>query len=138
MASTDFDLDSLVRNNNFDFISALSSAEDDFDSNLETLDTPYSQSAFLTEYQDPSSLSSENFPFNNLTIFSLNIQSLPAKFTDFFDLICLLSKLKCAPDIICLQEIWKIHDSSPYSLPGYQEFIFTCRSTTQGGGWVFM
>ena len=136
MVDPGFDLDNLVSNNNFDFISSLTSPVDQsnhpFD--LDFSDTPYTQSDFLTEYIDPTAFCNKMSNLNNLSILSLNIQSLSSKYTEFFDLIVLLTKHNCSPEIICLQEIWQIPDPSIFSLPGYQPLIFKCRATLQGGG----
>ena len=135
MVGTAFDLDSLVSNTNFDFISSLTSNSDDTHPfNSDFSDTPYSQSTFNTEFKDPTAYCDQFNNFNNLSLLSLNIQSLPSKYNKFFDLIVLLSKFNCSPDIICLQEIWQVPDHLAFSLPGYQPLIFKCRSSTQGGG----
>ena len=65
---------------------------------------------------------------------SLNIQSLPAKYTDLKCLIISLLKHNCSPDIICIQETWNVIDPSLFSLPNYQPLIVKCRQLSQGGG----
>jgi len=65
---------------------------------------------------------------------SLNIQSLPAKFVDFKDFISQLAITNSLPDIICLQEIWNIHDVSVFCIPGYFPLECTLRTQSQGGG----
>ena len=136
MIGSAFDLDSLVSNNNFDFISSLSNDEDQSDQlfNFDNSDTPYTQSAFKTEYVDPTTFCNSPISSNNLCLFTLNIQSLPAKFTEFQELITLFDKNDRSPEVICLQEIWNIPDPSAFSIPGYQPLIFSCRQSTQGGG----
>ena len=59
-----------------------------------------------------------------LSFFSANIQSLPAKFSDLKEL---LVSLEVDFDVICLQELWRIHDEDLYRLPGYK-FVFKSRS----------
>ncbi len=74
--------------------------------------------------------------YNNHCSFSymtFNIQSLPAKFNLLQELIQSLINSKCEPDIIFLQEIWKLPDSSLFNLTGYN-FIFKTRGASQGGG----
>ena len=136
MGDPSFDLDDLVSNNNFDFISSLHHSHDTSDHpfNLDDIGSPYIHSSFKTEYIDPSSYSTRFSNISNLSIFSLNIQSLPSKFVELSDLIILLSKSNCNPDIICLQEIWQIPDPTSFNLPGYQPLIYSCRTGTQGGG----
>jgi len=70
-----------------------------------------------------------------LSIFSLNIQSISAKFQEFLELINLFSAHNCSPDVICLQELWRFPEYANFSLPGYNPLIFKLRnSNTQGGG----
>jgi exonuclease III len=71
----------------------------------------------------------------NLSIFTFNIQSLPAKFVEFSELIRCLQLVNAEPDIICLQEIWQFPDHSLFQLPGYADLIFKQRrNNVQGGG----
>jgi hypothetical protein len=65
---------------------------------------------------------------------SINIQSLPAKFLEFSEMISFMSKHKCNPDIICIQETWKIVDPELFCLPGYHCPVFKVRDLKQGGG----
>ena len=52
-----------------------------------------------------------------LTVLSLNIQSLPAKYVEFSELINEFSSPDSFPDVVCLQEMWKIVDNLIFSLP---------------------
>ena len=63
----------------------------------------------------------------------INIQSLPAKFVEFSDLI---SQFSCdsSPDIICLQETWKIVDNSFFPLANYHTLETNLRQESRGGG----
>ena len=65
---------------------------------------------------------------------SLNIQSLPAKFTELKNFISQLAINNSLPDIICLQELWNLHDVSAFSIPGYFPLECTLRTLSQGGG----
>jgi exonuclease III len=70
---------------------------------------------------------------------SFNIQSLPAKFHELKELIHMLSSSKCSPDVICLQEIWQIHENMDFSLPGYSKLEYKIRNNNvQGGGLAYM
>ena len=64
----------------------------------------------------------------------INIQSLPAKFNEFTDLISQLSSANCCPDIICLQEIWQLKDPDMFNIAGYTFFSLLRNSNVQGGG----
>ena len=70
----------------------------------------------------------------NLSLLSLNIQSLPAKFNEFSDLLNDLSLSKINPDLICLQETWQIPDPSLFKIPNYQPIEINSRSLARGGG----
>jgi hypothetical protein len=66
---------------------------------------------------------------------SFNIQSLPAKFTEFSEMISFMANKNCSPDIICLQETWKIIDPDMFVLYGYHAPVFKLRNNNaQGGG----
>ena len=71
-------------------------------------------------------------PSENLSFYSINIQSLPAKFAEFQEQ---LTTFKYPFDIICVQEIWRIHDDDLYNLPGYT-FVYKSRSNNMQGGGV--
>ena len=132
-----FNLSSLVNNPSYDFLSFLTNSEENADSpdSFTThSESPYSQSNFLTHYTDITSLSSTLNTNTQLSILSLNIQSLPSKYNDLLELISSLSSHHCQPDLICLQEIWSVMDSDHFPLPGYQPLTFKTRTTCQGGG----
>jgi len=135
-----FDLPSLVNNPNFNFINSVLAGDDGdpLPSAGDFSDSPYSHSTFNTYYVDTPSLITQIKNNPNLSIMSLNIQSLPAKFLTFRDLILQLSSSNCPPDIICLQEVWNVMDPSLFPLPGYQSLVTKTRSTGQGGGWGSM
>ena len=75
-----------------------------------------------------NTLSTEKF-----TVLSLNIQSLPAKFTQFNDLISQFPN-NSAPDVICIQETWQIIDNSFFPLPNYHPLEINTRQLARGGG----
>jgi len=132
-----FNLSSLVNNPSYDFLNFLTNSEENADSpdSFTThSESPYSQSNFLTHYTDITSLSSTLNTNTQLSILSLNIQSLPSKYNDLLELISSLSSHHCQPDLICLQEIWSVMDSDHFPLPGYQPLTFKTRTTCQGRG----
>ena len=69
---------------------------------------------------------------NNLTIASLNVQSLQSKLPALKEFII---ETKLAFNIIALQETWTIHHPEFIVLPGYK-FIHTNRKVNRGGGWL--
>ena len=70
---------------------------------------------------------------NKFSVLSLNIQSLPAKFAEFSDLISQYPINLC-PEIICLEETWKIIDNSFFPLANYHMLETNLCSETRGGG----
>ena len=128
-------LDDVQSDARFDFLSFFSqedeneSVPDSFFINNQC--SPYSNINLSCSYLDV-----ENF--NNLspekfTVLSLNIQSLPAKFLEFTDLISQF-KNNSTPDVICIQETWKIIDNSLFPLSNYHPLETNHRQTARGGG----
>ena len=69
------------------------------------------------------------------SILSINIQSISAKFADLCSFISSLAANNCSPDIICLQEIWRIPGNEHLIIDGYHPLEFQCRrNNVQGGG----
>ena len=96
--------------------------------------SPYSNLNLSCTYLELENISDlNNSKFN---VLSLNIQSLPAKFMEFTDLI---SQFLCAdlcPDVICLQETWNIIDNSAFPLSNYHTLETNLRHGARGGGGV--
>ena len=98
-------------------------------------DSPYSNLDVQCNYFDESKFVSTYSKTDKFSIFSLNIQSLPAKFHEFQELIQNFQVNKCEPDVICLQETWQIVDSSSLLLNDYNPLECKLRSNSvQGGG----
>jgi endonuclease/exonuclease/phosphatase (EEP) superfamily protein YafD len=141
--NNDFSMDNLSSNPDFDFISKLIGGDrhndDYFHTNLfETndADSPYSSSIFKCSYLDPIETCNYRYLCNDkrVSILSLNIQSLPAKFNDLKELIDMFDSKQCLPDIILLQEIWQFSKEKLFELPNYYPLIYKCRATARGGG----
>jgi hypothetical protein len=134
----DFSIGSLTANPNFDFIHNINSNTNDDHGSLSFFDdnddSPYNPNAFQCSYVDINTLCSSNVNSKNLTFMSLNIQSLPAKYSELKDLLNLTASLGFLPDIIMLQEIWQVPDASLFPLSSYQPLLFKCRERGQGGG----
>ena len=69
-----------------------------------------------------------------LSILSLNIQSLSSKFSELSELLNELESTKSQPDLICLQEVWQIHNISSFNLPNYHPLEINLRNAARGGG----
>jgi hypothetical protein len=69
------------------------------------------------------------------SVLSVNIQSLPAKFNKFAELIKAMQNDNTHPNVICLQELWKLANPDMYVLDGYHPLVFKSRANNvQGGG----
>jgi len=133
MDSHGIPLQDLIDNPNYDFIQQLIKDNDLNDDDYNYSDSPYDNSSFLCSYVDPLNYKITYNP-NSLSFMSLNIQSLHSKFNEFSDLIALLEKDKCAPDVICLQELWQFPEFAKFSLLNYHPLCYKLRNKTQGGG----
>jgi len=133
MADNFFSLNSLTNNPSYDFIKNLYNDDDndpDFD-----IRSPYDLNSFDCSYSDVSSFNSTYNKSPYVSLFSLNIQSLPSKFAELKELIITMCKFGTSPDVICLQELWNFPKDVNFSLPGYGKLIFKLRAgDVQGGG----
>jgi hypothetical protein len=103
--------------------------------NYDDDETPYSESLFSCKYLNETSFCAQFRNNSKFFVMSLNIQSLKAKFNDFRQLISNLLYSNCAPDIICIQEIWQIPSNDLFHLPNYFPLEYlTRRNNVQGGG----
>ena len=128
-------MDRLSNNDQFDFVKQFFPNNDDDSSNIffDADDNPYVNSNIST-YLDESEFTGKYSNNSNLIFYSLNIQSLSSKFNEFNEHICALNEKKCGPDVICLQETWKIPNSSVFNIQGYSELFVKSRHSKQGGG----
>ena len=135
---SEFSLSNLSNNRKFDFSNSLYNANlfinNSQESNL-TDDSPYSNLELSCNYIDETAFVKKYNTSNNFSYLSLNIQSLSSKFNDFNEFINNLTHNNCSPNIILLQEIWRINDASHYNLNNYHPLQFKCRhNNIQGGG----
>ena len=133
----DFSSNSLSNNPNFDLVKILSQihADDENKSDFVSSNSPYDLSEILCTYMSETELICHPKFFVQPSVLSINIQSLSAKFAEFRESILSFSRNNCAPDIICLQEIWRIHDSTIFNIDGYHHLVYKSRSNNvQGGG----
>ena len=119
----------------YNFLSFFNQDEDD-DSIPDSFFTnnqcsPYSNLNLNCSYLEVDKL--KNLSSGKFTVLSLNIQSLPAKFLEFSDLISQFDN-DSTPDIICIQETWKIVDNSFFPLANYHPIETNTRTIARGGG----
>jgi len=132
-----FSLTNIMSNPSFNFSNSLVNA--DFctlnPNNCNEDDSPYTNLDISCSYKDESSFISTYSHLNRFSIMSFNIQSLPAKFTEFQEFILNLNLNYCSPDIILLQEIWHLHNPDSFQIPGYSQLVYKSRANNvQGGG----
>ena len=129
-----FSLNNILKDNSFDYISALNSQDPD-SNNFEFSDSPYDNPSINCTYLDENEFASRPNPPGDLSIFSVNIQSISSKFSELSQFIHNLSSTDSAPDVICLQELWNFPSDASFKLNGYHPLVYTLRhNNTQGGG----
>ena len=137
MADTNFfPMENLKNKPEFDFLSQFNtdnSTNGGINDN-NNIDCPYSNSDIKCSFIDINSFCNKFANEKRLSLMCLNIQSLPAKFNEFSDLISQLSTSDCCPDVICLQELWQLRDPAIFNITGYTFFSLLQNSNTQGGG----
>jgi exonuclease III len=123
-----------MNNPNYDFLHRIRNVDDSNDSHFSINDSPYSDCNIKCNYIDEVGYYEQYKNCKDLAIMSLNVQSLPSKFSEFSEMIAFMYKYNCSPDVICIQETWKIVDPDLFCLPGYHCPIFKIRENRQGGG----
>ena len=91
--------------------------------------SPYTNVNLNCNCLDPDEISKLNS--EKITVFSVNIQSLPAKFSELSEVV---NKFVSAPDVICLQETWQIMDNSFFPVANYHILETNLHSSAKGGG----
>ena len=127
-------LDNLISDPKYNFLNLFHENDDD----ESYVNSPYDSSTFNSKYIDPLSFTQQIKSNNTVSFMTLNIQSISAKFAEFSELISIFDNANCAPDVICLQELWQFSPFLNVSLPGYHPLCFKLRNKTQGGGSVFI
>jgi hypothetical protein len=127
-----YSLNCLSTDPKFDFVETMKHLNSD---EAEYVSSPYEDNLFSSLYVDPSEFTTMYRYCKNVSIMSFNIQSISSKFSDFNELIDILYKADCAPDFICLQELWKFPIYANFVLPGYSCLEYKLRgNNVQGGG----
>ena len=126
-------LDSLSRDPHYDFLSLFS--EDNDDDNvpdsffINNQCSPYSNMNINCSYVQVDELNLLNPA--KFTVLTLNIQSLPSKFSELTEFI---DSFTSCPEIICIQETWNVVDNSFFPLQNYHPLETNLRSNARGGG----
>jgi hypothetical protein len=128
----------LTANPNFDFINNINSNSNDDHGSLnffdDNVDSPYNPNSFNCSYVDINTLCNSNNHPKNLSFMSLNIQSLPAKYSELKDLLDFTASTNFLPDIILLQEIWHVPDDGII----INHYFSNVEQRGGGGGGVYM
>ena len=133
----DFSYDNLSNNPKFDFVKQLhkTNLDDENECNFISANSPYDSSVISCSYMCESDIIRKYRNSFKPSILSINIQSISAKFADLCSFISSLAANNCSPDIICLQEIWRIPGNEHLIIDGYHPLEFQCRrNNVQGGG----
>jgi hypothetical protein len=141
MAASNFSLDDLSGNPHFDFIQSLKNNSNNHENAFvfdlfdpDDLDSPYLSTNFNCNYFDTTSVCNKLSNDTRISVMSINIQSLSAKFNELQEFIDMFPNFESCPDVILLQEIWNVLNSNCFPLINYQPLIFKCRANGQGGG----
>ena len=130
-----FNLDSFEHNQDFNFLNSLNNCDlFNYNEDDNYVDSPYHNVQLQCKYLDETQYISQFSKTKDITFLSFNIQSLPAKFSEFNQFIHNLFINNCAPDVILLQETWRIIDPNYFNLEGYHPLIYKSRRSGQGGG----
>ena len=133
--NTGLGISEIDSNPNFNFINKILQTDDSPDNDFlfnNTDFSPYSEINFNCSYINPEQI--HNLNNSNLSVISINIQSLPAKFNELSDMLSQLNQANFNPDVLCLQETWQISDPSLFNLPNFQNILLNTRSNARGGG----
>lgn len=127
--------ENLSRSFNFNFKEILNSSID-IGINNNFHDSPYRDIDILSNYYSLEEYIESNQNQTNISLLSLNIQSLASKFNEFSDFHNLLATNKCKFDIMALQETFSIVDPNIFGLNGYN-LQYRTRTIHKGGGVAF-
>ena len=94
--------------------------------------SPYTSFKFDSNYTTVPNINNDS---SLLSILSVNIQSLNAKFQEFKEFIASFPSMS-SPDIICLQELWQFPNSAEFCIPGYSSLIYKLRKDGVSGGGI--
>ena len=129
MGTNNVSLDRVQTDVNYDFKNTLLNDTDDDDS------TPYHNIGHNCRYYEQDEFQNN---FKNLSkqtsFFSLNVRSLPGKWSEFRQLITELNKDSFRFSVLALQEIWNVPKGTNYDLPGYKPFHFSIRDPSGTNG----
>ena len=133
--NTGLGIDVIDSNPNLNFINKILQTDDNSDndflfSNNEF--SPYSEINFNCSYTNLEQI--HNLNNSNLSVMSINIQSLPGKFNELSDMLTQFNQSNFNLDVLCLQETWQIPDPSLFNLPNFQNILLNTRSNARGGG----
>ena len=121
------DIEELKNNPNLDFLSKHNDSD-------ETEASPYYNIDVACPYLDENEFLEKHGKNKDVSLLSLNVQSLNAKFSSLREFI---DHFKCKNfnfDIMALQEIYQIEDPSLFNIPGYAQLVYKDRKNGHGGG----
>ena len=130
-----YSIDNIQRDFDFDFISVLNNADADSDLNIDFSESPYNSLSISCSYIDEKEFNTKFANHNELTLCTINLQSISAKFGNFSQMINFMQHSNSSPDVICIQELWQFPDNALFKLNGYHPLVYKLRrNSVQGGG----
>jgi exonuclease III len=97
----------------------------------------YREIDIQSSYYSPDKFCEKFKNSKNISILSLNIQSINSKFSSLSDLIHFWKEKGVIFDIICLQECYSIVIPTIFEISLYHPIVFKTRTTFVGGGVAF-
>jgi Endonuclease/Exonuclease/phosphatase family len=128
-----FSLENLNSSPEFNFLHNIlnNENEDNYDYDCSPYDVINLSCTYIDEYEYANVRKVKN----EISLLTLNVQSLSAKFPELSAFINHLCSNNCEPDVICLQELWQFPADVNFSLPGYHPLTYLLLSNNvQGGG----
>lgn len=102
--------------------------------NFSDFDNPYENINLSCDYLDTQSFISKYKSVEDISLLSWNIQGLSSHFSQLCDFVDNLASNNFSLDILALQEIHRIHDSSLFTLKNYSPIVYKQRKNSKGGG----
>ena len=126
-------LDNICSDPQYDFLSLFSDEDDSVPDSFFTNNhcSPYTDVDLTCSYIETEKI--KNLDPEKFTVLSLNIQSLPAKFTEFAEFLSEFPDYNSCPEVICIQETWQVSDNSLFPLTNYHPLETNLRHTARGG-----
>ena len=122
------DIEELKNNPNHDFLTKHNNDSDEKEA------SPYYNIDVASPYLDENEFLEKHGKNKDVSLLSLNVQSLNAKFSSLREFVDHFNCKNFNFDIMALQEIYQIEDPSLFNIPGYAQLVYKDRKNRTGGG----